>query len=137
MIRSRRLWPPVPGMRYRSASRPGSRRDSHATVLAPTATNQPPKIQPSGQLQSAARNSISAGQTSRYPAVKSSRPGDTRPPSVAAQKGQHLRGPLGRLLEGRPVPAIVEQHQARVRDVVQDRDADLEGDHAIVAPVDQ
>ena len=33
--------------------------------------------------------------------------------------------------------AIVEQHEARVGDVVQNRDADLEGHHPVVAPVDQ
>ena len=62
MIRSRRLWPPVPGARKRSASSPGSFRYSQSTVLAPTATSQPPKIQPSGQVQSPARSSIRAGQ---------------------------------------------------------------------------
>jgi hypothetical protein len=35
------------------------------------------------------------------------------------------------------VPAVVEKYQARVGNVVQDGDADLEGHHPVVAPVDQ
>jgi hypothetical protein len=46
-------------------------------------------------------------------------------------------GPLGGLLEGRPVAAIVEQYQARVGNVVEDRDADLERRHPVAAPVYQ
>ena len=58
-------------------------------------------------------------------------------PQYPPQEREDLRGPLGRLLEGRPVPAIVEQHEARVGDVVEDCDADLEGHHPVVAAVDQ
>src|SRR5271166_2312693 len=57
--------------------------------------------------------------------------------SVVAQEREDLRGPLGRLLERRPVPAVVEKHEARVGNVVEDRDADLEGHHPVVSPVDQ
>src|SRR6266436_8050913 len=57
--------------------------------------------------------------------------------SVAPQEREHLRGPLARLLEGRPVSAVVEKYQARVGDVVEDRDADLERHHPVVAPVDE
>jgi hypothetical protein len=39
--------------------------------------NQPPKIQPSGQRQSPARNGISAGQRRRYSAVRISLSGET------------------------------------------------------------
>ena len=60
-----------------------------------------------------------------------------RPLSVASQDRQYLRGPLGRLLEGRPVAAVVEQHEVPIGNVVQHRDADLERHHPIVAPVDQ
>jgi len=35
------------------------------------------------------------------------------------------------------VPAVVEKHEARVGNVVEDRDVDLEGNHPVVAPVDQ
>jgi hypothetical protein len=35
------------------------------------------------------------------------------------------------------VAAIVEEHDARVGNVVEDRDRDLEGHHPLVAPVDQ
>ena len=54
--------------------------------------------------------------------------------SVALEERKDLRGPLGRLLEGRPVAAIVEQHHARVGNVIEDRDADLDSDHPIAAP---
>src|ERR1051326_4615872 len=57
--------------------------------------------------------------------------------SVALQKRENLRGPFLWLLEGRPVAAIVEQNEARIRDVIKDRDRDLERHHAIVAAVDQ
>jgi hypothetical protein len=42
--------------------------------------------------------------------------------SIALEEGEDLRGPLGRLFEGRPVAAVVEEHEARVGDVVEDRD---------------
>ncbi len=45
----------------------------------------------------------------------------------ALEEGEDLRGPLGRLLERRPVPAVVEEHEA-------DRDADLEGHHRLNRP---
>ena len=35
------------------------------------------------------------------------------------------------------MPAIVEQHEARIGDVVEDRDRDLEGHHPVSPPVDQ
>jgi hypothetical protein len=35
------------------------------------------------------------------------------------------------------VAAVVEKHEARVGDVVEDRDLDLEGHHPVIAPVDQ
>ncbi len=57
--------------------------------------------------------------------------------STALEEREYLRGPLGRLLEGRPVAAVVEEHEARVGNVVEDRDADLEGHHPVVPPVDQ
>src|ERR1700730_16534540 len=57
--------------------------------------------------------------------------------SIPLEEREELGGPFGGLLEGRPVAAIVEQHEARVGDVVQNRDADLEGHHPVVAPVDQ
>src|SRR5947207_10811238 len=49
--------------------------------------------------------------------------------SVAPQKREDLRGPLGRLLEGRPMPAVVEQDEARVGNVVEDRDRHLARHH--------
>src|SRR3984893_5749394 len=55
-------------------------------------------------------------------------------PSVTPQEGEYLRAPLGRLLEGRPVPRSIERHEARVGNVVQDRDADFERHHLVVAP---
>jgi hypothetical protein len=58
-------------------------------------------------------------------------------PAQYPPEREDLRGPLGRLLERRPVPAVVEQHEARSGDVVQRRDADLEGHHPVVPPVDQ
>lgn len=45
--------------------------------------------------------------------------------SVAAQERKDLRGLFGRLLERVPVPAVVEQDEARVGDMVQDGDADF------------
>jgi hypothetical protein len=33
-------------------------------------------------------------------------------------------------------PQVVQQHEARVADVVQDRNADIEGRHTVVALVD-
>jgi hypothetical protein len=42
------------------------------------------------------------------------------PISIALEEGEDLRGPLGRLFEGRPVAAVVEKHEARVGDVVED-----------------
>ena len=33
--------------------------------------------------------------------------------------------------------AVVEQHEVPIGNVVEDRDADLEGHHPVVAPVDQ
>ena len=33
--------------------------------------------------------------------------------------------------------AVVEKREARVGDVVEDRDRDLEGHHPVIAPVDQ
>jgi hypothetical protein len=57
--------------------------------------------------------------------------------SIALEEGEDLRGPLGRLFEGRPVAAVVEKHEARVGDVVEDRDRDLEGHHPVIAPVNQ
>jgi len=42
--------------------------------------------------------------------------------SIAFEEGEDLRGPLGRLFEGRSVAAVVEKHEARVGDVVEDRD---------------
>jgi hypothetical protein len=59
------------------------------------------------------------------------------PRSIAFEEREDLGGPLDRLLEGRPVAAMVEQHEARVGDMIEDRDADLEGHHPVVAPVDQ
>jgi hypothetical protein len=35
------------------------------------------------------------------------------------------------------VAAVVEQHEARVGNVTEDRDADLERHHPVVSPVDQ
>ena len=57
--------------------------------------------------------------------------------SIPLQEGEDLGSPLGGLFEGRPVTAVVEQDEARVGDVVEDRDRDLEGHHPVVAPVDQ
>src|SRR6185503_8436874 len=57
--------------------------------------------------------------------------------SVALQEGEDVRGVLLRLLERRPVAAVVEEYQARVGDVVQDGDAHLESDHPIVSAVDE
>jgi len=37
--------------------------------------------------------------------------------SVAPQEREYLRGPLGRLLERRPVTAVVEQHEVSIGDV--------------------
>ena len=62
---------------------------------------------------------------------------DPTVPLSSPQEREYLRGPLGRLLERRLVPAVVEKHEARVGNVVQDRDADLEGHHPVVPPVDQ
>jgi len=42
--------------------------------------------------------------------------------SIALEEGEDLRGPLGRPFEGRPVTAVVKRHEARVGDVVEDRD---------------
>ena len=55
-------------------------------------------------------------------------------PSVAAQEREDLRDPLVRLLEGRPVRAVIEQHEVPIGNVVQDRDRDLERLHPVVAP---
>jgi hypothetical protein len=52
------------------------------------------------------------------------------------QEREYLQGPLGRLLERRPVPAVVEKHEVPIGNVVEDRDADLEGHHPVVVPVD-
>jgi hypothetical protein len=46
-------------------------------ALVQTETNQPLKIQPSGQRQSWARNRIRVGQRRRYKAVKISLSGET------------------------------------------------------------
>ena len=40
-------------------------------------------------------------------------------------------------LERRPVPGVVEQHEVPIGNVVQDRDADLEGRHPVVPAMDQ
>ena len=45
-------------------------------------------------------------------------------PLSSPQEREDLRGQLGRVLEERPVPAVVEQYQARVSNVVEDRDPD-------------
>ncbi len=42
--------------------------------------------------------------------------------SVAPQDREDLRGQLGRLLERRPVPAVVEKHEAPIANVIEDRD---------------
>src|SRR5215831_2153257 len=57
--------------------------------------------------------------------------------SIAFEEREDLRGPFGWFLEGRPVAAIVEQDEARVGDVVEDRDRDLEWHHPVVAAMDQ
>ena len=57
--------------------------------------------------------------------------------SVPFQEGEHVRGVLVGLLERRPVAAVVEEHQARVGDVVEDGDAHLERDHPIIPPVNE
>ena len=57
--------------------------------------------------------------------------------SVALEEREDLGGPFGWLLEGRPVAAIVEEYEARVRDVIEDRDRDLERHHPVVPPADQ
>jgi hypothetical protein len=46
-------------------------------------------------------------------------------------------GLFGRLLERRPVAAVVEKHEARVGDVVEDRDRDLERHYPVVLLADQ
>ena len=48
-----------------------------------------------------------------------------------------MRGPLGRVLEKRPVAAVVEKDEVPIGNVVDDGDADLEGHHLVGAPVDQ
>ena len=57
--------------------------------------------------------------------------------SVALEEREDLGGPFGWLLEGRPVAAIGEEYEARVGDVVEDCDRDLERHHPVVAAMDQ
>src|SRR5271169_4064883 len=53
--------------------------------------------------------------------------GPSPPPrSVALQECEDVSAPLGGLFEGGPVAAVVEEHEARDGDAVQDRDRDLE-----------
>ena len=57
--------------------------------------------------------------------------------SVTQHEREDVRRPFDRLLEGRPMPPVIEQYQARVGNVIEDRDADLKRHNALVAPVDQ
>ena len=60
--------------------------------------------------------------------------------AVALSSRARTRGPARstlRLLERWPVPAVVEKHEVPIGNVVQDRDADFEGHHPVVPPVDQ
>src|SRR6516162_3716845 len=57
--------------------------------------------------------------------------------SVTQHEHEDVCRPFERLLEGRPMPPVIEQYQARVGNVIEDPDADLKRHHALVAPVDQ
>jgi hypothetical protein len=50
-------------------------------------------------------------------------------PLGSPQEGEDLRDPLGRLLEGRPVPVGVEQQEVPIGNAIEDRDAELERHH--------
>ena len=60
-----------------------------------------------------------------------------KPPSSLLQESEDVSSVLLRLFEGRPVAAILEEKHSRVGEVVEDVDAFLERDHAVVAAVDQ
>src|SRR5215510_4036138 len=56
---------------------------------------------------------------------------------VALEKGEYLGCVLLRLLEWWPMAAVVEEYQARVGNVVENGDAYLKGDHAVIPPMDE
>src|SRR5262249_39807725 len=56
---------------------------------------------------------------------------------ITLEKGEYLCCVLLRFLERWPMAAVVEEHQARVSDVVEDGDAYLKGDHAVIPPMDE
>jgi hypothetical protein len=57
--------------------------------------------------------------------------------SVALQEREVVGGPFGRLLERRPVAAVVEKHEVPIDNVVEDRDRDLERHYPVVPTADQ
>src|SRR5437870_378532 len=57
--------------------------------------------------------------------------------SLTTQKGEYLGRVLLRFLEWWPMAAVVEEHQARVGDVVEDGDTHLKGDHAVIPSMDE
>jgi len=56
---------------------------------------------------------------------------------ITLQKGDYLGRILLWFLERWPMTTVVEQHQARVGDVVEDGDAYFKGDHAVIPSVDE
>src|SRR5262249_26342466 len=56
---------------------------------------------------------------------------------VALEKSEYMGRVLLRLLEWWPMAAVVEEHQARVGDVIENGNTHLKGDHAVIPSVNE